>query len=636
MELLIFLVQRRGELVSREEIAGCLWGKDVFLDVDHSINTAVRKIRTALGDDPEKPRYVETVVGKGYRFAAPVICENEDSIPHLQPPPGFVETLPRRGYRFAGAVNGGPGSGTEPTAMTEETPDAAEKPARQLGIGARLVAVGLLGLTVATTLLLALNVRGMRDQLFTRHTNPAVRALAVLPLTNLSGDPEQEYFADGMREALITELGKVSKPRVISRQSIMQYKGSKKSLRQIARELNVDAVLEGAVERAGDQVRVIVRLDQVSPEGQLWSNQYNRDIRDSPRLQDEIARAVTDEIQVKLKPQEHARLASSRPVDPEAQDDYFRALHFRNKWEESYTSEQDLVTAINYFRQAVEKDSNYALAYAGMADTYIELGNPQGGNYAPKETLPLAKAAATRAVEVDPLLGEAHFALAQTLELYDWNWSEAERQYKLALELSPNYAPAHLQYGRFLQALGRNDEVMKQMNYAVELNPMDLQTRVVVGIVTYAARQYDSAISQLKELNTSYPGIGDFGLGWCYREKKMYPEAIAVLQGVLVDTRGPLPLATLASVYGLAGRKREAMKLIDELKERSRQQHVSDSLFAEAYIGLGEQDEAMAWLERAYEEHDQRMVYIKTYPGWDALRSEPRFQALVRRMNFPQ
>jgi serine/threonine-protein kinase len=177
---------------------------------------------------------------------------------------------------------------------------------------------------------------------------------------------------------------------------------------------------------------------------------------------------------------------------------------------------------------------------------------------------------------------------------------------------------------------------MKQMNYAVELNPMDLQTRFVVGIVTYAARQYDSAISQLKELNTSYPGIGDFGLGWCYREKKMYPEAIAVLQGVLVDTRGPLPLATLASVYGLAGRKREAMKLIDELKERSRQQHVSDSLFAEAYIGLGEQDEAMAWLEGAYEEHDQWMVYIKTYPGWDALRSEPRFQALVRRMNFPQ
>jgi TolB-like protein/Tfp pilus assembly protein PilF len=469
-----------------------------------------------------------------------------------------------------------------------------------------------------------------------RTTQPRITSLAVLPLNNLSGDPEQEYFADGMTEALIAELGKISAPRVISRQSVMQYKGSKKGLSEIARELNVDAVLEGTVERSGDRVRVLVRLDQVSPEGQLWSNQYNRDIRDLLRLQDEIARAVTDEIQVKLTPQERAHLASSHPVNPGAQDDYFHALHFRHKWEASYASEQDLLTAISYFRQAVEKDSNYALAYAGMADTYIVLGSPQGGNYAPKETLPLAKAAATRAVEVDPLLGEAHFALAQTLELYDWNWSEAERQYKLAIELSSNYAPAHVEYGRFLQALGQNDEAMKQMAYAVELNPMDLQTRFMVGFVTYAARRYDSAISQLKELNTSYPGIGDFGLGWCYREKKMYPEAIAALERCVVRSgRAPLLLANLASVYGFAGRKREAVKLIDELKERSGQHHISASLFAEAYIGLGKNDEAMAWLERAYEERDQWMVYIKSFPGWDALRPEPRFQAIVRRMNFP-
>ena len=397
-------------------------------------------------------------------------------------------------------------------------------------------------------------------------------------------------------------------------------------------------LLEGTVGRSGDRVRVIVRLDQVSPEGQLWSNQYNRDIRDLLRLQDEIARAVRDEIQVKLKPQERTRLASSHPVDPEAQDDYFRALHSRNTWKAGSFpyGEQDLQTAISYFRQAIEKDPNYGLAYAGMADTYIDLGEPQTGNHAPKETLPLAKAAASRAVEVDPLLGEAHFSLAQTLEHYDWNWSEAERQYKLALELSPNYAPAHMEYGRFVQALGRNDEAMKQTAYVAELNPMDLQIREQVGMVTYAARQYDSAISLFKELNASYPGRGDFGLGWCYRKKKMYPEAIAALQRELVDSgRAPLAIAALASVQGLAGRKREAVKLIAELKERSRQHYVSNSLFAEAYIGLGEKDEAMAWLERAYEDHDQWMVYIKAYPGWDALRSEPRFQAIVRQMNFP-
>jgi len=604
VEILVMLLERAGETITREELQKKLWPADTFVDFEHGLNNAMGRLRAVLDDDAESPH--------------------------------FIETLPRHGYRFIGAVNGGGGNGAEPTALTEAQPAAVKKPAPHSRIGTRLAAVGLLGLAVAAALLLGLNVRGWRDRVFMRSQKPQIQALAVLPLANLSGDPEQEYFADGMTEALIAELGKISAPRVISRQSIMQYKGSKKGLSEIARELNVDAVLEGTVERSGDRVRVLVRLDQVSPEGQLWSNQYNRDIRDLLRLQDEIARAVTDEIQVKLTPQERAHLASSHPVNSEAQDDYFRALHFRNKWEASYTSEQDLLTAISYFRQAVEKDSNYALAYAGMADTYIVLGAPHGGNYAPKETLPLAKAAATSAVEVDPLLGQAHFALAQTLELYDWNWSEAERQYKIALELSPNYAPAHVEYGRFLQALGQNDEAMKQMAYAVELNPMDLQTRFMVGFVTYAARRYDSAISQLKELNTSYPGIGDFGLGWCYREKKMYPEAIAALERCVVRSgRAPLLLANLASVYGFAGRKREAVKLIDELKERSGQHHISASLFAEAYLGLGEKDEAMAWLERAYEERDQWMVYIKSFPGWDALRPEPRFQAIVRRMNFP-
>jgi TolB-like protein/DNA-binding winged helix-turn-helix (wHTH) protein/Tfp pilus assembly protein PilF len=599
-QVLQMLLERRGTLVTRDELRAVLWPSDTFVDFNHGLHAAVNRLREALGDSADRPRW--------------------------------IETLPRRGYRFIAPVERSPDSAEAAVVDHQKRPKAIFQ---RRGIAIVLLVPIMIG-AVAAALLLGLNVRGWRDRVFMRSQKPQIQALAVLPLANLSGDPEQEYFADGMTEALIAELGKISAPRVISRQSIMQYKGSKKGLSEIARELNVDAVLEGTVERSGDRVRVLVRLDQVSPEGQLWSNQYNRDIRDLLRLQDEIARAVTDEIQVKLTPQERAHLASSHPVNSEAQDDYFRALHFRNKWEASYTSEQDLLTAISYFRQAVEKDSNYALAYAGMADTYIVLGAPHGGNYAPKETLPLAKAAATSAVEVDPLLGQAHFALAQTLELYDWNWSEAERQYKIALELSPNYAPAHVEYGRFLQALGQNDEAMKQMAYAVELNPMDLQTRFMVGFVTYAARRYDSAISQLKELNTSYPGIGDFGLGWCYREKKMYPEAIAALERCVVRSgRAPLLLANLASVYGFAGRKREAVKLIDELKERSGQHHISASLFAEAYIGLGKNDEAMAWLERAYEERDQWMVYIKAFPGWDALRPEPRFQAIVRRMNFP-
>ena len=595
-QVLAILLERPGELVTREELQKRLW-PDSFVDVDHNLNTAINKIRDVLGDSAENPR--------------------------------FVETLARRGYRFIRAVNG-----------TEQPRVVEVKPSRGLRSLIFPVAFGLLAVFGITAVLLSVNLHGWRDRLFAGPARPQIRALAVLPLANLSGDAEQEYFADGMTEALITELGKISVPRVISRQSIMQYKGSKKPLSEIARDLNVDAVLEGTVERSGERVRVIVRLDQVSPEGQLWSNQYNRDIRDLLRLQDEIARAVTDEVQIKLKPQERTRLASSRPVDPGAQDDYFRALHFRNNFkfaaESVANSEQDLPTAITYFRQATEKDANYGPAYVGMAQAYIDLGHTHGGYHDPRETLPLAKAAATRAVEVDPMLGEAHFVLAQTLELYDWNWYEAERQYKLALELSPNYAPAHMGYGLFVLAIfGRNDEAMKQMAYAAELNPRDPQIRLYMGFVTYAARQYDSAIVQFKELNAASPGLGDFGLGWSYREKKMYPEAIAALEKALAHSRHPSVLASVAAVYGLAGRKGEALKLIDELKEKSRQHYIPASHFAVAYSGLGE-DETMTWLERAYEEHDQSMVNINAYPGWDALRSEPRFRALVRRMNFPQ
>jgi TolB-like protein/DNA-binding winged helix-turn-helix (wHTH) protein/Tfp pilus assembly protein PilF len=600
-DLLNLLVERRGELVTRKEILEQIWGKDIFVDGDNGINTAVRKIRLALKEDPENPRFLRTVPGKGYRFAAEPLAEKARDA----------------------AVDGGAG-----------LPGAGDLLLRKQWT--LWVALGLLVVIGIAAVLLALNVQGWRDRLLGR-ARPNIQALAVLPFANLSGDPEQEYFADGMTELLITELGKIGTPHVISRQSVMQYKSSTKPLQEIARELNVDAVLQGSVERSGDRVRVIVHLEQVAPESQLWTNQYNRDIRDVLRLQDEIARTVTDEIQVKLKPHEYARLAGSRPVDPVAQDDYFRALHARNEWSvtTNHYREQDLLGAISYFRQAIQKDPKYGPAYAGMADAYIELGNPWSGSRAAKETLPLAKAAATRAVALDPALGEAHFVLAETIELDDWNWSEAERQYKLALALSPNYAPAHEQYGRFLQALGRNDEAMKQVAYAAELNPMDLRIREVLGLVTLASRQYDSAIAQFKELNASHPSLGDFGLGWCYREKKMYPEAIAALEREVDRRRDPVPLANLASVYGLAGRKPEAAKLIEELKERSREHYVSDAVFVEAYIGLGEKDEAIARLERAFEQHDQWMVDIKSYLAWDALRSDPRFQALVRRMNFP-
>ena len=507
VEILVMLLEGAGEIITREELQQKLWPADTFVDFEQGLNNAMNRLRAALDDDAESPH--------------------------------FIETVPRRGYRFIGAVHGGPRNGAEPTAQTEAQLDAGKKPARHSRIGTRLAAVGLLGPAVAAALLLGLNVRGWRDRVFMRSPKPQIQALAVLPLTNLSGDPEQEYFADGMTEALITELGKTSIPRVISRQSVMQFKASKKPLQEIARELNVDAVLEGTVVRSGDRVRVTVHLDRTSPEGQLWASVYDRSVHDILRLQEEIARTVIDEVQVKLTPQERAHLTSARPVDPEVHDDYLRgryilamaeaarwgsgvAARFGKLADKRQYGDLDIQAAIGYFKRAIEKDPAYAIAYAGLADAYIALGNPVRGGHA-QETLSDAKDAASKALDLDRSLPEAHFSLAQTLE-YDWNWSEAEKEFKLALELNPNYAAAHLEYGRFLQAIGRNDEAMTQMNYAMEVDPSGIRTKVVVAWVIWASREYDLALQQFKSLDD------DFGLIFVYRQKGMYPEAISTLE----------------------------------------------------------------------------------------------------------
>jgi len=410
-QVLAILLARPGELVTREELQKRLWA-DTFVDVDHNLNTAINKIREILGDSAENPR--------------------------------FVETLARRGYRFIAPVDGG-----------EETRAGEAKPTRRSKSLLFPAAFGLLAITGVTAVLLGLNMHGWRDRLFAHASTPPIQSLAVLPLANLSGDPEEEYFADGMTEALITELGKTSIPRVISRQSVTQYKSSRKPLQEIARELNVDAVLEGTVLRSGDRVRVTVHLDRASPEAQLWASAYDRSVRDILGLQDEIARTVRDEIQVKLTPQERARLASARPVDPEAHDEYVRGryilgmavAHLSRFTDKRQYTALDIQEAIGHFKHAIEIDPAYAMAYAELAEAHIQLGNPVWGGHSPKETLSDAKEAATKALDLDPSLPEAHFSLAQTLE-YEWNWSEAEKEFKLALELNPNYADAHLQYGR--------------------------------------------------------------------------------------------------------------------------------------------------------------------------------------------
>jgi len=622
LELLILLAEKRGTLVSREEIIQRVWGDDVYFDAERGVNNAVRKIRAALHDESGQPQFVETVVGRGYRFIAPLNVAGNEGTTNLVPaaPSSDVAVAPSR----------------PPTLPNvEKPPEISWLRSLIFPVGS-----GLLAFIGVAAVVLGLNVQGWRDRLFVYAARQPIQSLAILPLANFSGDREQEYFADGLTEALITELGKTRIPRVISRQSVMQYKGSKKPLQEIARELKVDAVLEGTVARSGDRVRITVRLDRVSPEGQLWASSYDRSARDILGLQDEIARAVTDEIQVKLTPQESARLASVRPVDPEAHDGYLRGryilglapAHLSKLTDKTQYDDLDIQAAIGDFKHAIEIDPAYAMAYAGLADAYITLGNPVWGGHSPKETLFDAKMSATKALGLDSSLPEAHFSLAQTLE-YEWNWPEAEKEFKLALNLNPNYADAHLEYGRFLQAMGQNGEALREMNKAMALDPFGIKTRVLVAWVTWASRQYDLALPQFKSLGD------DWGVMCAYIQKGMYPEALAALERWKLDhpaqARHPRVLGVLAGIYGQQGRKREAGELIDEIKKTARNQYVSGWFFAQAYVGLGQKDQAIAWLERAYEEHDQWMVYVASNPFLDPLHSEPRFQALLSRMNFP-
>ena len=452
-QLLVLLVQRAGELVTREELRAALWQQDTFVDFDHGLNNSINRVREVLGDSAALPHYVETLPKQGYRFVAEV----------CYPPPQVAGTpLPLPTGEATGADLVTPAGPAHVKDVNAGRPGAFS-----------LAVFGTLALLGLVAALVGMNVAGWRDQIFARRPKPNIQALAVLPLANLSGDTEQEFFADGMTEALITELGKISGPRVISRQSVMQYKGSKKSLAEIARELNVDAVIEGAVARSGDRVKVTVHLAQASPERQLWAQEYDRGTRDVLSVEDDIARGVADEIQVELSSQERVRLSRARSVNPEAYADYLRGrsvlaggLGSLSKLasKRQYT-DQDVQTAIAYFKSAIDKDPAYAQPYAGLADAYIHLGNPTWGGHSPKETLSDAKEAATTALKLDPFLPEAHFSLAQTLE-YDWNWPEAEKEYNLALKLNPNYVNAHLEYGRFVQALGRNDEALAQMHYA--------------------------------------------------------------------------------------------------------------------------------------------------------------------------
>jgi serine/threonine-protein kinase len=460
--------------------------------------------------------------------------------------------------------------------------------------------------------------------LFTGHAG-AIDSIAVLPLENLSGDPDQEYFSDGITDALINELSKISALRVISRTSMMQYKEVRKSLSEIARELNVDAVVEASVLTVGGRVQIRAQLIQASTEKNLWAQSYEREISDILVLQSEMARAIASEILVKLTPQEETRLASAHQVNPEAYEAYLKGRHYWSLWPEGSDR------AIEYFQEATEKDPKYAPAYAGLALCYNFLGFL---NRPPKEVYPKARAAALRALELDETLAEGHTAIGIVKLFFDWDWEGAERAWRRALELNPNSVEAlRLSWNHLIWTKGQFEEGLAQARRARDLDPLNRFINSAAAYAYLTTRRYDEAIALYRRMLELYPnfGMARLQLAAVYTLKGMNTEALAEYKKL-----GEYPYPELGFLYAKMGRRDDARRVADKLIRISTQKYVSPFLVAILYAGLGDKDQAFAWLEKAYQDRSSLMAQLKVEASFDPLRSDPRFQDLLRRMNFPE
>jgi TolB-like protein/DNA-binding winged helix-turn-helix (wHTH) protein/Flp pilus assembly protein TadD len=601
-QVLAMLVEHSGEVVTREELKKRLWPADTFVDFDHGLNKAINKLREALGDSAESPRFVETVARRGYRFLVEV-----------RPP----DPAPVRG----------PDAEAAP-------PPAAEARKRTDAAADRVSPARLAPLWVWKTTVFALIVLAAALFTWKLHSEnrppPPIRSVAVLPLESLSTDPSQDYFADGMTDELISALGQISALRVISRTSVMTYKHARKPLPQIARELNVDAVVEGTVLRSGDRVRITAQLIEASADKHLWSQSYEGELQDALALQNKVARAIADEIRINLNPKEQAALKSARVVSPQAYESYLKGRYFWNK-----RTAAGLKVALAYFTQAIEEDPNYAPAHSGLADTYALLADWEYGVMTPKEALPKAKAAAIRALELDTTLGEAHNSLAFCLDVFDWDLDAAGREFRRAIELSPSYATAHQWYASHLIVLGRNDEAIAEMRTAESLDPLSLIISADLADFLVIAHAYDESIRESRKTIEMDPNfaLAHNQLGQAYLQLRMHAEAIAELQKAVELSGGsPTIIANLARAYVASDKRSEAVALLGELKKRSNPNTSHASEIAMIYVALGEADQAMTWLERGYDERFNPSVLLR--PGFDPIRSNPRFQDLLRRIGL--
>jgi TolB-like protein/DNA-binding winged helix-turn-helix (wHTH) protein/Flp pilus assembly protein TadD len=617
MKLLELLLERPGEVVSREELRSRVWPNESFGDFDQALNIAIGKLRSALGDSAENPRFIETLPKRGYRFIADVSVVDVDTRPKRPEPADGDSPASERESPVRKAVSG---HRVQDAGLTL----APVAPKRRLWPSSRVL--------VALALVLSLSLAILAVRLF-RSRGPAptgIRSLAVLPLDNLSGDASENYFADGMTDELITDLAQISALRVISRTSVMVYKGARKPLPQIARELNVDAIVEGTVLHAGDRVRITAQLIEASTDKHLWSQSYEGDLRDTLTLQKKVASAIADQIRINLTPREQAALKSLKVVNPEAYESYLKGRYFWNK-----RTADGLKVALAYFKQAIEEDPKYAQAYSGLADTYALLGDWQYAVMTPKEAFPNAKAAAIKALELDSTLGEAHNSLAFVLDGFDWDLDAGGKEFRRAIELNPGYATAHHWYAWHLSLLGRYDEAIAEMSKAENLDPLSLIINTDLAELLVLAHSYDESIRQSRKTIEMDPNfaLAHNQLAQAYLQKHMYDEAVAELKtAVQLSGGSPAFIANLARAYVVSGKRSEAVKLLDELKKRSNPGYSNASEIAVIYASLGDTDQAMNWLEKGYDERFNPGVLLR--PGFDPLRSDPRFQYLVHRIGL--
>lgn len=593
LQLLELLLEHPGQLVTREQIQQQLWPNGVVVEYEHSVNAAVKRLRTALEDNAENPTFIETIPRRGYRFIAPV--EN-------------------------GAKAASPGIEERPM----QAP--ASGPTRRLWIK-RPVTAGIAVSLLAASLVTWRVVSVRHGTTVSHSTLPRIQSLAVLPLKNLSGDPTQEYLAEGMTEALISRLSRIHDLRVISRTSMMGFRDTKLSVPEIAKNLNVDALVEGSVMRDGNRIRVHAQLIRAATDEHFWSEEYDRQVEDVLALESDVAQSIAEKVEVTVTGQEHARLVTARQVSPEVYESYLKGKYGL------HNTRAEIEQRIAEFENGIRKDPTFAPAYVGLAETYIRLQDIFVGA-PPSEIRPKATSALRKALELDPELAEAHAYLAEMYQK-QWKWADAEAEFRRALELKPNDALAHRGYADWLACQGRTQEALAWAKRARELDP--LGNADTVGWHLLLGRRYEESIREYRTVLAVHPDSANvrWGLGFALIVNNQIGEAIPVLESaVSIMNRSPGSLGMLATAQARAGNHTEALRLIDELKHRRQKGYVPAGAFIDSYLAIGDYDQAFFWCDEAYKEHSAILQWIKVSPLFDPVRNDSRFSDLLHRVGL--